>query len=499
MLKKGIFVLYTLLICSFLVLANPYSSNLYEEEITFNTSDLANLTLLNDTYVPYTGAFKLVDLGSQGLITEGAISGGLYYTGTLGLETGPSSASGYFVHTPTNNAVYLAGQHLGKMYAIRSVGDILMTSSMVNITNTTGLAQLCLNGNCLTDLNLSSNYVPYNGANQNVNLGSANLTTTNGFIHTEYSGGGNDWRFTGSFYNPAIGGIAGAFDNAGDLAVWLASDTTFYGKWSLYVPYGNVYFDDNLTIDTNTFHVDSDNNRVGIGTTSPTHALNIVGKTNLTDDLLIHSAMYFNTTSEALYIGDTFGNPTSQLTIVNELNAGGGATKGRTRGIDVRNHFNGVGGNLIYMTRSRGTFASPTKPNDNDLLGAFWGSVYNGTNYNNVVGWGWTITNTTSGNNIMTDLEFINAPAGTNSFSTATSLMIIKSNGNVGFGTTTPTHKINAIGDANITGAIYGNDYYGGSGSQGITDSSSYWLCTASDCSTSCQVSIEDGLIVGCT
>jgi hypothetical protein len=33
----------------------------------------------------------------------------------------------------------------------------------------------------------------------------------------------------------------------------------------------------------------------------------------------------------------------------------------------------------------------------------------------------------------------------------------------------------------------------------GITDSSSYWLCTASDCSSSCQVSIKSGLITGCT
>jgi len=37
------------------------------------------------------------------------------------------------------------------------------------------------------------------------------------------------------------------------------------------------------------------------------------------------------------------------------------------------------------------------------------------------------------------------------------------------------------------------------SGNSTITDSSSYWFCTASDCSSTCQVTIEDGLIVGCT
>jgi len=50
-----------------------------------------------------------------------------------------------------------------------------------------------------------------------------------------------------------------------------------------------------------------------------------------------------------------------------------------------------------------------------------------------------------------------------------------------------------------IDNAVYANDYYGGAGSQGITDSSNYWFCTAADCSSTCQVSIEDGLITGCT
>ena len=47
-------------------------------------------------------------------------------------------------------------------------------------------------------------------------------------------------------------------------------------------------------------------------------------------------------------------------------------------------------------------------------------------------------------------------------------------------------------------GAFKANDYYSGDGSQGITDTTSYWLCTASDCSTTCQVTIKDGLITGC-
>lgn len=53
--------------------------------------------------------------------------------------------------------------------------------------------------------------------------------------------------------------------------------------------------------------------------------------------------------------------------------------------------------------------------------------------------------------------------------------------------------------NVNSSGYNQASDYYSGDGSQGITDSSSYWLCTASDCSTTCQADIKDGLIVGCT
>jgi len=53
--------------------------------------------------------------------------------------------------------------------------------------------------------------------------------------------------------------------------------------------------------------------------------------------------------------------------------------------------------------------------------------------------------------------------------------------------------------DINATGHIKAGEYLSGDGSQGITDASSYWFCSASDCSTTCQVDIKDGLIVGCT
>jgi len=45
---------------------------------------------------------------------------------------------------------------------------------------------------------------------------------------------------------------------------------------------GAVTFDGDFTVDTNTFHVDSTNNRVGIGKTNPTTALDVVGTVTAT-------------------------------------------------------------------------------------------------------------------------------------------------------------------------------------------------------------------------
>jgi len=38
-----------------------------------------------------------------------------------------------------------------------------------------------------------------------------------------------------------------------------------------------------------------------------------------------------------------------------------------------------------------------------------------------------------------------------------------------------------------------------GDGSAGITNSTSYWLCNDSNCTTKCQAIIKNGIITGCT
>ncbi len=75
--------------------------------------------------------------------------------------------------------------------------------------------------------------------------------------------------------------------------------------------------------------------------------------------------------------------------------------------------------------------------------------------------------------------------------------MRIQQNGSIGIGTSNPTDKLNVVGNVNVTGNITA-DYKSSDGSLGITNTSSYWLCTSSNCATTCQAQIKDGLIVGC-
>jgi hypothetical protein len=50
----------------------------------------------------------------------------------------------------------------------------------------------------------------------------------------------------------------------------------------------------------------------------------------------------------------------------------------------------------------------------------------------------------------------------------------------------------------NTTGKIQGK-YYSNDGSQGMTDTTSYWICTDNKCKNFCQLQIKNGLIIGCS
>jgi len=76
---------------------------------------------------------------------------------------------------------------------------------------------------------------------------------------------------------------------------------------------GTTELTGDLTVDTNTLHVDTSNNRVGIGTASPSRKLTVLGVNNTTNFEVTDAAggntfnIYNNTTSSAVAIGTSSG------------------------------------------------------------------------------------------------------------------------------------------------------------------------------------------------
>lgn len=59
------------------------------------------------------------------------------------------------------------------------------------------------------------------------------------------------------------------------------------------------------------------------------------------------------------------------------------------------------------------------------------------------------------------------------------------------------TGNIDTIGNISSGSRIQGH-YYSSDSSEGITNTTGYWLCTSDKCKTFCQVQIKNGIITGC-
>jgi hypothetical protein len=157
------------------------------------------------------------------------------------------------------------------------------------------------------------------------------------------------------------------------------------------------------------------NGNVGIGTTTPTSKLDVNG------NVAINGNVGIGTTT-----------PTSTLNVNGQLT------------IDQKN-FGGYGGLLI-----KGDGPGNNYPN-------IAMTVKNTDNEDVVAGYiGGTITDNSTGNEAM-DLAFLTSEYGLDGLSEK---MTIKSNGNVGIGTTTPTSKLNVNGQLTIDQKNFGG--YGG-------------------------------------
>ena len=241
--------------------------------------------------------------------------------------------------------------------------------------------------------------------------------------------------------------------------------------------------DGDLTVDTDTLYVDSTNNRVGIGTPSPSRALTVYdasnsvvsirssnsGASQLTfgddDDnvgsiVYSHSGLYmaFTTeTAEAMRIDSSqrvlIGATSSQNVLLSNGNAlqlqGLGSN---TSAISTTRHSADSGGPYVNFGKSRGTAdGAVTLVQENDVLGQIFWSGADGTDIQSpAAGIQGMLDGTAASNDMPGRITFRTTPDGT---AATVERMRISNNGNVSIGYTSDLGRTLGVnGDAYITG-----------------------------------------------
>jgi FMN-dependent NADH-azoreductase len=137
------------------------------------------------------------------------------------------------------------------------------------------------------------------------------------------------------------------------------------------------------------------------------------------------------------------------------------STTNPSRGVVASQNNSGAQAALMQMTKSRGTQTSPGAVVNGDYVGAFNMNAYDGTSYLSgkpMAGWGALVNGTVATGSIPTDLFFYTKPSGTlDPYGDGVVRVVISSAGNVGIGTTSPSHLIQLSGGAYSNGTTWVN------------------------------------------
>ena len=201
------------------------------------------------------------------------------------------------------------------------------------------------------------------------------------------------------------------------------------GNTLIHMYYGGTYDSPALTILPS-------NKYVGIGTTSPSYKLHVVGGIYSSEYLQIGSArLRYDSASNAVYIQKSDGS-SCNFYATGEVSAYGGDSNGNTEGQFSTITVNNGEGTKIKLANNVGISASTTSSWARGL------TVYNSTFQSSL----WTIAGGFGGINSFTYSFYggtYDSPAIT-----------ITSNKNVGIGTTSPSYKLHVSGKAYATGGF---------------------------------------------
>lgn len=201
------------------------------------------------------------------------------------------------------------------------------------------------------------------------------------------------------------------------------------------------------------------------------------------------------------YVGINTNTPQNTLNVVGEANF--------TGDVITQSDFCIESGNCLSTS-----LASSDSPPWKVVLGQIQPK-----NFQNTVGINTTDGQATlhvAGTGLFNDTLFVynlSSPASQNlqiQTNETTRMFFNSANGYIGINTTTPTNLLNVHGEANITsnlevGGLISSDgnidtdgVFSHQGQPGITDITSYWLCTDPSCTAGCQIHINGGVITAC-
>ena len=296
-------------------------------------------------------------------------------------------------------------------------------------------------------------------------------------------------------------------DDGNEVRLYLDSSN---GYFNLYNADAGNYF--RLSPTGNSFYIGTGN--VGIGTSTPNAKLHVAGTNDDTGLMISGTSTYQSSGIEFIY------NPAAPDTshvarIMPDVQGGGG-------------------GGLIFQTAldANDPYLSKMEVLRSGNVNITTGNLYVGNHKVNL-----SSTGDVNATKFYGDGSALaNLPSGgADSPWKITDGILYNLTGNVGIGADTPSQKLVVAGDVNVTGAgtfeavnttelwiipelgieiklsedtgfltvsggvqLDDGNVFAVGAAQGITDTTSYWLCTAADCSSTCQVYIEGGIIYLC-
>jgi hypothetical protein len=214
----------------------------------------------------------------------------------------------------------------------------------------------------------------------------------------------------------------------------------------------NVVASSNLTVDTNTLHVDSITNRVGIGVTTPAYALDVHGTSNVgaltaTSLAVDTDTLYVNPTTRA--VGIETSSPEANLHVVGNVYVSSNLTVDtNTLHVDAENNRIGV---LtinpayaldVHGTSNVGALTATSLAVDTDTL------YVDETNKRVGIETSSPEANLHVAGNVYVSS---NLEVGASALYVDT----VSATSNVGVGTATPEYSLDVVGDINFSGDLY--------------------------------------------